>query len=92
VKGEEGRCVTAEEREAQQEAKKAKKKKKKKKKKKEVEAGKKEEEPADKRRIYPWYYMVAPLTISYLLCRFWRPNIVTSMGIILFVSASATLG
>lgn len=92
VKGEEGRCVTAEEREAEQEAKKAKKKKKKKKrKKKEAEPGKEEAEPEERRRVYPWYYMVAPLTCSYLAYKYWRPNIMTSMGIILFISASATL-
>lgn len=92
VKGEEGKCVTAEEREAQREAKKAKKKKKKRKKKEaEAEQGKTEEDPVDKRRIYPWYYMVAPLTATYVSYKYLKPNLITSMGIILFITASATL-
>ena len=88
VRGEEGRCVSEDERDRQRQLKKTKKKKKKKKKQK-GEADEEEEEM--ERRVYPWYYTLAPLSASYLVYKYWRPNLVTSMGIILFVSVSATL-
>ena len=88
VRGEGGECITTEQREAQREAKKAAKKKKRKKRKKEEGN---EEAESEERRVYPWYYTLAPLTGSYLVYKYWRPNLVTSAGIILFISASATL-
>ena len=90
VKGEEGRCVTQEQRDQQREAKKAKKKKKKRKKKGNEKEEEKEEE--EERRVYGWSYGVVPLTLAYLACKYWRPNAVTSALIILFVAMSATLG
>ena len=92
VKGEEGKCITREEREKQRQTKQQKKKKKKRKKGAEP-IGNEGEEPDDDfvRVHYPWYYMVGPLSGSYVVYAYWRPNLATSVGIILFVIVSATL-
>lgn len=91
VKGEEGRCVTQDQRDQQRdqqrEAKKTKKKRRKKK-----QGNHEEVEEEEERRVYAWYYGVVPLTLAYLACKYWRPNAITSALIILFVAMSATLG
>ena len=84
MKGEDGRCVSEEERDKQQQTKKPKKKKKKKKK------GNEEEEEG-RRPVYLWYCTIAPLSIAYLVYKYWKPNIVTSVGMLLFFTVSATL-
>ena len=95
VRGEEGDCITREEREEarSRQAKKAKKKAKKKKKAlaAKQEGNVEEEEELLTRRHYAWYYALAPLTAAYLVYKSWRPNLVTSLGILLFVVVSATL-
>lgn len=40
---------------------------------------------------YPWYYIIGPLTVLYLVKRFCQPNIVTSAGLILILVITATL-
>ena len=100
MKGEDGRCVTREVRDKQRQARKEKKKKKKKKRM-EAEArgnegeelvGGADDDGVEIRRVhYPWYYILGPLSGSYVVCKYWRPNMVTSVGIILFISISATL-
>ncbi len=93
VKGEEGVCVTREERDARRRARKVKKKKKKKKE--EAESRGNEGEGPDGggggRVQYPWYYILGPLSGCYIVYKYWRPNVVTSTGIILFISVTATL-
>lgn len=90
VRGEDGVCVTEEERRRIRDSMKQAKKKRKKKKKK----GNPEEEEEEKvwGKNYSWYYTVAPLVVTFLIYKYWRPNLVTAMGTILFISASATLG
>lgn len=88
VRGDNGDCITEEERKKQRDAIKEEKKKKRKKKKK----AKKGKEYGDmERKHYPWYYILSPMVISYLIYKYWKPNIVTSVGMILFVGVSATL-
>ena len=93
VKGEDGRCVTRDEREAQRQAKKEKKMKKKKKRMEAEQRGNEGEESADGDGPvqYPWYYMLGPLSGSYVVYKYWRPNLATSVGIVLFISVSAAL-
>lgn len=92
VKGEEGKCVTEDERDGQRQLRKAKKKKKKKKKVAAERGNDREISDEEKRVLYSWYYTLAPLIASYLVYKYWRPNLVTSVGIILFISVSATFG
>lgn len=87
VRGDNGVCVTEEVREQQREAMKEKKKKRRKKKNK-INKG---NSVAEERRHYPWYFTLGPLVVTGLICKYWRPNLVTAMGIILFICVSATL-
>ena len=93
VKGEDGKCVTEEERDRQVGERTMKNQKKKKKKKKKSKKGKVEGDVGEEemRQHYSWYYALAPLTSSYLVYKYWKPNLVTSMGIILFICVSSTL-
>ena len=89
MRGENGECVTEPERKKQRDALKEKKKKRKKKK---AKKGNSEEEDEEGKRIhYPWYYTLTPLIFCYLVYKYWKPNLVTSVGMILFVAVSATL-
>ena len=94
VKGEGNVCVTEEERNRQKNAIKEEKLKKMKKKKKKIKKGnsQEEKEEVEVRVHYPWYYTVAPLMVTFLICKYWRPNLVTASGTILFIVISACLG
>ena len=85
VRGVDGECVTKEERRRQKYSKKEKKKKKRR-----IRKGNLMEEEV-RRTHYPWYYTLAPLVVTFLIYKYWRPNLVTSVGIILFICVSATL-
>ena len=90
VKGEDGRCVEEEVRKNQRKEKREKEKKKKRKKKK--KKGNEEAEEEEGRVHYPWYYMLGPLTGSYLVYQYWRPSMLSSLGMIIFMMVSARLG
>jgi len=89
VRGVNEECVTEAERKKQRDA--LKEKKKRKKKKKVKKGNSKEDGDGIVRRYYPWYYILAPLIFSYLAYKYWKPNLVTSVGMVLFVGVSATL-
>ena len=90
VRGDNEECVTEAERKKQRDSLKEKKKKRKKKRK--VKKGNSKEDDGDiDRKYYPWYYMLAPIIFSWLVYNYWKPNLVTSVGMILFVGVSATL-
>ena len=67
-------------------------KKTKKKKKKKSKKGKDiKEEGDDSPRQYPWYYTLGPLTLLFVVQKYWKPNLVTSAGLILFLVVSYTM-
>ena len=58
-------------------------------KKKKKSKGNKEVEEDLQRIEYSWYYMVAPFALLIITTKYCRPNMATSIGIILFVALSA---
>ena len=86
IKSSEGVCLTEDQLPPEERPKKVKKKKKSKKGKTETQTTTDPDKPH-----YPWYYVIGPLTVLYIVKRFCQPNLVTSAGFILIVALTATL-
>ena len=85
-KSSEGICVTEDELPPEEKPKKVVKKKKKLKK-----GNKDSKDERSDRPHYPWYHIIGPLTLLFLVRRFCEPNLVTSAGLILILVITATL-
>ena len=62
---------------------------KKKKKKKKSKKGNAQEEEEDNRRTFPWYHILAPLSLATITYKYSEPNLVTSALLVLVLAIAA---